>query len=414
MRPIPFGAIVTACLIAATSCESGGREHGAAARGAEHDEAAHDQAAHDEGPAHDEASKSSDGADSDHDTVRVERAMLRDLRITTQAAESRPAGDSVTVLGELHVNEDAYAEVGPPMPARVSRVLAAPGDRVKADQALAELSSAEVGKARATLRTAEARRELATRAVARKDALASDRIVSDREVQNARAELVQAEAEALAARQVLDALGASGGEGARFLLRTPIAGTVIERNALLGRQIGAERPSFIVGDLGRLWLIVHAFERDALRMRTGTRARVAFPALPAEPASGAVTHIGSHVDRTSRTVDVRIEIDNPTGVLRPGMSASALVPLGDSRETVVAVPVEALQRSPEGWRVFLPRGEEGVFEIRAIGRGRDLGGEVEVLSGLRAGERVVKDGAFLLQAEAEKARTGGDGDHHHH
>jgi cobalt-zinc-cadmium efflux system membrane fusion protein len=168
-----------------------------------------------------------------------------------------------------------------------------------------------------------------------------------------------------------------------------------------------------VAELSRLWLIVHAFERDALRMRTGTTARVSFPALPAEPATGTVTRIGNRVDAASRTVDVRVEIENPTRVLRPGMSASALVPIGDAAKNVVAVPVEALQRTPEGWCVFVPTDDEGLFLIRPVGRGRDLGAEVEVLSGLSAGERVVKDGAFLLKAEADKARGGGGAEHHH-
>jgi membrane fusion protein, heavy metal efflux system len=346
-------------------------------------------------------------------TVRVEPSMLRDLRITVQAAESRPAGESVTLLGELLINEDAYAEIGAPIPARVSRVLAAPGDQVELRQPLVELSSPEVGKLRAELRSNEARRDLAKETFERRRGLAADRIVSERELQTTRAELAQAEADVAGARQMLDALGATAGAGARLVLTTPIAGTVIERNALLGRLVDAERPLFIVGDLARLWLVVHAFERDALRIRAGTKARVSFPALPAEPTSGTVTRIGSRVDPASRTVDVRIELENPTRVLRPGMSASALVPIGDSQATVVAVPVEALQRSPDGWCVFLQKEEEGVFELRTVGRGRDLGAEVEVLSGLRAGERVVKDGAFLLKAEADKARGGGEGEHHH-
>jgi cobalt-zinc-cadmium efflux system membrane fusion protein len=319
----------------------------------------------------------------------------------------------VTVLGELLINEDAYAEVGAPIPARVSRVLAAPGDQVEPHQPLAELSSPEVGKLRAELRSAEARRDLAKQSFERRRELAADRIVSERELETTRSELAQAEADVAGARQMLDALGATAGAGARLVLTTPIAGTVIERNALLGRLVNAEQPLFIVGDLARLWLIVHAFERDALRIRTGTKARVSFPALPAEPTSGTVTRIGSRVDPASRTVDVRIELENPTRVLRPGMSASALVPIGDSQATVVAVPVEALQRSPDGWCVFLPGPEEGEFELRTVGRGRDLGAEVEVLSGLRSGERVVKDGAFLLKAEADKARGGGEGEHHH-
>jgi cobalt-zinc-cadmium efflux system membrane fusion protein len=160
-------------------------------------------------------------------------------------------------------------------------------------------------------------------------------------------------------------------------------------------------------------LVVHAFERDALRIRTGTTARVSFPALPGQVHAGDVTHVGSRVDPASRTIDVRIEIANPSGLLRPGMSASAIVPVGDAAQRVVAVPVEALQRQDAGWCAFLPTDKEGSFEIRKIGRGRDLGGEVEVLSGLRAGERVVVDGAFLLKAEADKLRGGGEDEHHH-
>ena len=115
-------------------------------------------------------------------SVRIDPGMLRDLRITTQAAEARSADEHVTVLGELRVNEDAYAEVSSPIPARVSRVLAAPGDLVQAQQALAELSSAEVGKARAVLRTAEAERTLARLAFERRQQLAKDQIVSEREL----------------------------------------------------------------------------------------------------------------------------------------------------------------------------------------------------------------------------------------
>lgn len=349
----------------------------------------------------------------DDGRVRIEHGMLRDLRVTTQAAASRPAGDSVVVLGELQVNEDTYAEVGSSIPARVSRVMAAAGDRVSQGQALAELDSSEVGRARAELRAASAEAALARQTLQRRSDLARDQIVATREVEASAAEVAQAESKERAARDAIAALGAVQGTGSRFTLYAPIAGTVIDRTALLGRLVDAERPLFVIGDLTRLWLVVHAFERDALRMRPGTTATVTFPALPGQPTSGSVTRIGSRVDPASRTVDVRIVIDNPGGNLRPGMSARALVPLGDRAETVVAVPVEAVQRAQQGWCVFLPTAEEGVFEIRAVGRGRELGAEVEILSGLTAGEPVVKDGAFLLAAEAAKARGGGEDEHGH-
>ena len=93
------------------------------------------------------------------------------------------------------------------------------------------------------------------------------------------------------------------------------------------------------------------------------------------------------------------------------MSATSHIPVGDATP-IVALPVAALQRLPEGWCVFLPRDEPGAYELRPVGRGRDLAGEVEIVRGLRPGERVVVEGAFLLKAEAEKAR--GMGEEHHH
>ena len=89
------------------------------------------------------------------------------------------------------------------------------------------------------------------------------------------------------------------------------------------------------------------------------------------------------------------------------MSATAAVPIGVSETPILAVPVSAVQRVGEHWCVFVPK-TKGLFEIRQIGRGRDLGTEVEVLSGLKAAETIVVDGAFLLKAQAEKSDAGHD------
>jgi cobalt-zinc-cadmium efflux system membrane fusion protein len=100
-------------------------------------------------------------------------------------------------------------------------------------------------------------------------------------------------------------------------------------------------------------------------------------------------------------------LPNGEGLLRPGMSANVRLEIGGRTRTVLAVPAAALQRVGMEWLAFVPR-EGREFEMRPVGRGRDLGMEVEVLSGLKAGETVVVEGAFLLKAEAEKRRGGGD------
>ena len=352
------------------------------------------------------------------DVVRIDPEMLRDLRVTTMPAESRPGGEGVTMLGELRVNEDRYAEVGFPLPARVLEILVSAGDMVRRNQALARLQSVEAGKALGDYRTAEARARLARQAAERKRGLVSDRIAPVREAEEAEAEATAAEATLQAARAAMAALGisaeadaGSGAAGATVVLRSPIPGSVIERRAVRGQMTEPGSPMFRIGDLTDLWLVVHAFERDAVRIRSGSNARVSFPALPGRVFSGKVSWIGQQVDSSSRTVPVRIEIANDQGLLRPGISATAWLPLGDEGDTVVTVPIAAVQRLRDGWCVFLPHGE-GEFEMRSVGRGRDLGGEVEILNGLQPGESVVVDGAFLLRAEAEKSR--GEGEHHDH
>jgi len=348
-------------------------------------------------------------------SLEVDREMLRDLRITTTKAESRTGGEAVNLLGELRVDESRYAEIGSPIAARAVRLLASAGDRVTAGQGLVELQSPELGKAWADLAMATSRAELARRVFARKRDLAAERIVPEREVQEAESQVAVAEAEVQSARSSLRALGATADESAndasRFTLRTPIAGRVIERTVVVGQMVDPVKPLFEVADLGHLWLVVHAFERDAVRVQVGAPARITLPAIPGRTFIGTVALVGRRVETDSRTVPVRLDLPTPDQTLRPGMSATAAIVLTETGGRIVAVPVAALQRVQDRWVVFIPKGES-TFEIRSVGRGRDLNGEVEILTGVRAGETIVVDGSFLLKAEAEKAR--GDAEHGEH
>jgi len=345
--------------------------------------------------------------------LRIKPEMLRDIRVTTAPVEVRAGGESVQLLGELKVNEGRYAEVGTPIASRVVSVLAAPGQIMRKGQPLAVLQSVDIGKARAESITAQTRLDLAKKTFERKRSLAAENIVSAREVQEAEAAVATADAEVRSARTGLRALGAGdeSSDSSELTLRSPIDGTVIERSAIQGQMADPAQPLFRVGDLSKLWLVVHAFERDAVRLTPGSKACISFAALPGRAFTGNVALIGKQVDAGSRTIPVRMEVANSDQLLRPGMSATAWVPVGKISEQVITVPVAALQRIENEWLVFLPTAQD-TFEIRPVGRGRDLGTEIEIVSGLKAGERVVVEGAFLLKAEAEKARS--EGSEHEH
>lgn len=350
------------------------------------------------------------------DLIRIDAAMLRDLRMTTARVEERTTSPEVDMLGEVDVDRDAYAEVAPPIDAQVVRLVAGQNSAVREGDTLAELRSPDLGRARAELMSAEARAQLAARTVDRKRALAAERIVAARELQQAESELQEAQAAVRSVTSALRALGAEASGDAvsddpsRFVLRSPMAGTVLERKAVVGQMAQASQPMFRIANLRRVWLSVHAFERDAVQLAPKTPVRITLAAMPGREFHGTVTLVGREVDASSRTLGVRVELPNADGALRPGMSATAHVPLQSGSKPVLTVPTASVQRVGEEWVVFTPMGE-GAFQMRAIGRGRDLGAEIEVLRGVAAGDAIVVDGAFLIKAEAEKA-VGGD-DHEH-
>jgi len=290
--------------------------------------------------------------------LKIEPSMLRDLRITTAKVEERTGGDSTTILGELRVNENAYAEVGAPIPSRIVRFEVAAGGNVRAGQTLAILQSPEIGKAKAEMITAQSHVDLARQVLERKRRLGAERIVSQREIQEAEAGLASAEAELRSARAALQSLG----------LGSTDAGTL-------------DSPQYML------------------------RSPIVFAALPGQTFAGKVALVGEQVDLDSRTVPVRIEVRNDRAILRPGMSATAFLTAGNGTGKLLAVPAASLQRTGERWVVFVSRSEDE-FEIRNVGRGRDLGGEVEIVSGLKIGETVVVDGAFLLKAQVERSQGG--------
>jgi membrane fusion protein, heavy metal efflux system len=345
--------------------------------------------------------------------IHLTEDMVRDLRISTAAVAERSGAGEVMALGEVVADQARYAEVASPITAQIVRVLVDTNGSVAVGTPLAQLRSTDLGRARAERLSAEARRDLARQALDRKRTLASERIVAQREVQEAEAAFRTADAEVRAATASIQALGIADDDGqgagdtSLFYLKSPIAGRVLERRAVLGQQAEPSTRLFTIADLSQVWIVAQLFERDAVNVTVGSTAHVTVAALPGQEFDGRVALIGRQVDPGSRTMPVRIELSNAAGALRPGMSASARLEVAGQNRTILAVPAAALQRVGERWLAFVPTGQNE-YEMRPVERGRDLGNDVEVISGLKAAETVVVEGAFLLKAEAEKRAGGGD------
>jgi len=384
-----------------------------------------------------------DGSDSGHvDEVTLTADAVQRSGIVVAKAQAAVLQPTVFAPARVAFNTEAMAHVGSPLHGRVSELKARVGDSVRAGDDLLAIESIELGEAQAeflqrrnAVQAAGPAVELARVALERGRALRekSQGItlaeLQRREAEHKAAMAAQRSAETAAvaaearlrvlgmgAAQV-EALASTGKVDPRQVVRAPIAGTVVQREATLGELVGPDRDAlFVIADTGTLWVLADVPEARIGGIAVGNKAWLTIGAPAAAgavdaggPIAGAVSFIAPLVDPATRTVQVRIDAPSRAGgrvTLRPGMFAQAEIAEagpGEHPEPQVAVPEDAVQLVEGGPAVFVPvKDEPNTFAKRALTIGKPVGGMVPVLAGLAAGEDFVVHGAFVLKAELGK------------
>jgi cobalt-zinc-cadmium efflux system membrane fusion protein len=346
--------------------------------------------------------------------VRLSDAARQRATIAVVTVRSRSVVDVLSAPAELQLNGDRVAMVGPRVTGRVAQIAVSMGDRIAAGAVLANIDSPEVGSLLASYTSAQAGESVAQRTYQREKDLFARHISAEREVLAAEAELARATSERRTVESRLQSLdvalpqaGSAGPASALLPIRSPIQGTVIERNATIGAPVGPDAVLFKLADLSTLWLVAKVPETAMRDIRRGDTVTVTVDALPDQPVSGRVSYIGATVSDTTRTVDVRIDVPNRTGQLKPGMFARAQLTTRGPRERSdhILIPQIAVQEFNRKRVVFVPRSDGG-FDIREITAGVSVGDDIEIASGLKPGESVVTTGSFTLKSQAVRGEVG--------
>lgn len=361
-------------------------------------------------PAAGEASAASATPARPDSIVRLDSTAQRlaNVELITVSAN---AAAGLIANGTITYDANRVSIIAPRVDARVINVRVDLGQSVRAGAVLAILESSEVGAIRGDLERARANVDVAQRNYEREKRLFEQQITPQKELLDAENTLKTAQADFNSALAKLRAVGAGEGAGATFGLSTPVAGTVVERNASPGQSVGPSTTLFTVADLHHLWITVDVYEADLSRVRQGAQAAVVPTAFPNESFPGRVTYAGGIVDSASRTFKVRVEVENRSGRLRPGMFAQVRMETATTGGAgAIAVPEIAVQELNGKNVVFVAGAESGTYIARTITLGSRAGnGMVVVATGLTAGERVVTKGAFQLKSELTKASFSGEG-----
>ena len=328
-------------------------------------------------------------------------------RFRTELVERRKIEDTLLVGGRIAFDDLRVSHVFAPVAGRITRVLAAPGERVKRGTPLAIIASPDAGSAAADLAKARADLEASSRDLQRQKELYQSHAGSQKDYETALDTEAKARAEFQRAQARARLFHTSDADGVtqEFVLRSPIDGEVVARTANPGVDVqgqlagGNTAELFTIGELDKVYVLADVHELDLSSFRLGDQMRIRVVSYPDRVFVGRVDWISAALDPQTRTARVRCVLDNPERLLKPEMYAS--LELRIDRGVQVAVPKAAVIHLQNTTLVYVARGTtpEGKvrFERRPVTVDDNVSGDHwPVTRGLDAGEVVVVDGALLL------------------
>jgi membrane fusion protein, heavy metal efflux system len=343
--------------------------------------------------------------------IPTDSPKLKEIHVAEVQSASVPF-EEVTSPGKIEANPNMMSRVALPLAGRVSSVLVKLGDAVKRGDPLLTLESpdsdagvaaylqgqAAITQAKANLNKAQADYDRAAdlfehNAVAKKDVLTAENALAQ-----SKAALEQAQAALEQSDRKLRLLGLKPGAfGQKITISAPTSGKVLEMSVAPGEyKNDTNTPVITIADLSTVWVSSDVPESAIRFIAVGERIDVDMTAYPGQTFHGRVTRIADTVDPQTRTIKVRAEMDNAAGRLRPEMYGT--IRHTEAMRTLPVVPVGAVLQG-DGKTMVWVETAPGRFRPVEVKTGERTGEMLPVTAGLKAGTRIVVDGAMLLRAQ---------------
>jgi cobalt-zinc-cadmium efflux system membrane fusion protein len=359
---------------------------------------------------------------ADPNLVTIDESQMQSIKFAIATLQAFRAEKIAT--GKIAFNEEVMTPVFSPYTGRVIRLLAKPGDTIKQGSPLFEIDTPDLVQAESDLITggislakSGAALEMARRTEDRQHRLYLNKAVAlkdweqaEADVKNAERDVRSAETTLGAARDRLRVFGKSDEEIARIekervvdrvaRVRSPIAGTITARKVGPGQFVKPDSPDplFTVANLSTVWLLADVYESDVPLLKVGQPVEVRVTAYPAEVFTARIAYIAPAVDPTTHRVAVRGVIENRGQRLKPDMFAGFRV-LTNSEIQSLCVPTSAVIRNGDKTSVWVIQ-DTNSFARREVTVGIEQRGNIQVLSGLQPGDRVVSEGSLFINNAA--------------
>ena len=332
-----------------------------------------------------------------HDSPTVEAEQSK-VNLKVEAVHMRSTADVLEIPGRVEADPAHLVHIYAPLSGRLMNFTLTPGQEVRKGQPIALLQSGDVAQARADFDKARIEVLRADHALDRGKLMVAHEVMSQADFQELTAVDAAAHAEQERARQRVHELGFSeNGTTDTTEITSPISGTVLDVNTANGemqRSLETANGIATVANLDTVWVTGDLFERDLGTVHPHMPVDILFAAYPGETFHGTIANIGDSFDPSTHAVKVRVVLANPGHRLKPAMFATFRI--AQPPQSRIVVPLSAVLHVGNSTGVYIPT-SAGKYELRDVKTGATHGSQIEIVSGLRDGDRIVTEGAAFLR-----------------
>ena len=331
------------------------------------------------------------------DTIRIASSSPILSKLKTEKVNREPYRMEFSTSGVVCAIPTNYAEIASPFAGRITKSFVRLGQKVAPGSPIFEISSPsffETGKA---YYQTKQEMELALKSLNRERDLLQNKVGIQKELEEAEVnyELKKKDYEnAVAALKVFQIDPDELVLGQPLVVRSPIDGKIVKDRIVIGQYIKEDaEPVAVIANLNKVWVVAHVKEKDLGMIQTLDEVEVRLVALPEKAITGKIYHVSEMLDDETRAVEVLIECDNSSRLMKPAMYGT--VKLSDKEVDVVRIPTSAILQEENNNYVLVSLGNN-CYQKRPITPGDTEDGKTVILAGLNSGEEIISRGAFYL------------------
>jgi membrane fusion protein, heavy metal efflux system len=354
------------------------------------------------GPAANTSANSSSTKNSDNaELFTIPQEQMAHVQLLMVQPTTLPR--SLRLTGAVAYNSFRTTPVITPVSGPVSRVVVVPGQKVHQGEPMLYVASPDYSQLRTNYLKAKEGYALAQKAYARARDLYEHKAIAEQNLEQAQSAEVQASGDLASSQAALKVMGITdpdelvkGPPSFEVPVRAPISGEVVEQDVSAGQLIQpGTTQCFMISDIGSVWVLVNIYQKDLPYVRVGDTVAIRTDTYP-EAFHGRISYVAASLDPNTRTLQARIETNNPGEKLKKDMYVVATVNAG-TIPNAIALPDAAVLRDSENQPFVYAAAASNQFGRRSVTLGESLNGQTQIISGLKAGDQVIGNGSLFLQ-----------------